>query len=108
MEHSIAAKYAARPVARFVRPSNRVRERRLGLRPAGTFRAPGMRATVLQGPDVAPLTRLRAGWRSIQPARSFPRRSGRPGPLVVMQWARSGRSGAGPRRPGATSAPWPA
>ena len=71
MEHSIAAKYAARPAARFVRPSNRVRERRLGLRPAGSFRAPGMRATVLHGPDVAPLTRLRAGWRSIQPARSL-------------------------------------
>ncbi|MDO8485203.1 MAG: hypothetical protein Q7S35_09685 [Candidatus Limnocylindrales bacterium] len=107
MEHSIAAKYAARPAAQFVRPSTRVRERRLGLRPAGTFRAPGMRATVLHGPDVAPLTRLRAGWRAIQPARSHHRRSGRPGPLVVMQWARSGRSGPA-RRPGAASAPWSA
>lgn len=108
MEHSIAAKYAARPAARFVRPSTRVRERRLGLHPAGSFRAPGMRATVLHGPDVAPLTRLRAGWRSIQPARSNHRRGGRPGPLVVMQWARSGGTGAGHPRPGAASAPWPA
>jgi hypothetical protein len=108
MEHSIAAKYAARPAARFVRPSNRVRERRLGLRPAGSFRAPGLRATVLHGLDVPPLTRLRAGWRSIKPARAYRRRGGRPGPLVVMQWARSGRSGAGHRRPGAASAPWPA
>jgi hypothetical protein len=107
MEHSIAAKYTARPAARFVRPSTRVRERRLGLRPAGTFRAPGMRATVLHGPDIAPLTRLRAGWRSIKPARSDHRRSGRPGPLVTMHWARSGRSGAA-RRPGAAPAPWPA
>ena len=41
MEHSIAAKYAARPAARFVRPSTRVRERRLGLRPSGSFHAPG-------------------------------------------------------------------
>lgn len=106
MDHSIAAKYAARPAARFVRPSNRVRERRLGLRPTGTFHAPGIRATVLRGAEVAPLTRLRAGWRSIQPARSSHRQGGRPGPRVVMQWARSGRSGA-IRRPGATSAPWP-
>ena len=43
MEHSIAAKYAARPAARFVRPSTRVRERRLGLRPSGSFQAPGVR-----------------------------------------------------------------
>ena len=32
MQHSIAAKYAARPAARFVQPSSRARERRLGLR----------------------------------------------------------------------------
>ena len=32
MEHSIAARYAARPAARFVHPSARARERRLGLR----------------------------------------------------------------------------
>ena len=42
MDHSIAAKYAARPAARFVRPSTRVRERRLGLRPSGSFTAPGV------------------------------------------------------------------
>ena len=108
MEHSIAAKYAARPAARFVRPSTRIREPRLGLRPAGTFRSPGVRSTVLHGPDVAPLTRLRAGWRSIQPARSRHVRGGRPGPLIVMHWARGRGSGAGPRRPGAASAPWPA
>ena len=70
MDHSIAAKYAARPAARFVRPSTRVRERRLGLRPSGSFRAPGVRATVLHGPEVAPLARLRASWRAIQPAAS--------------------------------------
>ena len=48
MDHSIAAKYAARPAARFVRSSTRVRERRLGLRPSGTFSAPGVRSTVLR------------------------------------------------------------
>ena len=56
MQHSIAAKYAARPAARFVRPSARARERRLGLRPSPAFiAAPGAR-TVLRRPDVGPLT----------------------------------------------------
>jgi hypothetical protein len=108
MDHSIAAKYAARPAARFVRPSNRVRERRLGLRPADPFRAPGTRSTILHGLDVAPLTRLRAGWRAIEPAEPQVRPSGHLGPRVVMRWARSGQSGAGPRRPRAASAPWSA
>ncbi len=54
MDHSIAAKYAARPAARFVRPSTRVRERRLGLRPSGSFQAPGVRSTELRGPELAP------------------------------------------------------
>ena len=68
MDHSIAAKYAARPAARFVRPSTRVRERRLGLRPSGSFQAPGTRTTTLRGPEVASRARLRASWRAIQPA----------------------------------------
>jgi hypothetical protein len=108
MEHSIAAKYAARPAARFVSPSNRVRERRLGLRPADPFRAPGTRSTVLNRPDIAPLTRLRAGWRSIEPARPREHHSGQLRPRVAMHWASSARSGAGPRRPRAASAPWSA
>ncbi|HEV7605059.1 MAG: hypothetical protein QOG32_1390 [Chloroflexota bacterium] len=107
MDRSIAAKYAARPAARFVRPSTRVRERRLGLHASGSFHAPGVRATVLRGPEVAPLARLRASWRAIHPAVSKRHRSGRPRPLVAMEWARSGRTGT-PRRPGAASAPWPA
>jgi hypothetical protein len=107
MDHSIAAKYAARPAARFVRPSTRVRERRLGLRPSGSFTAPGLRSTVLHGPEVARLARLRASWRAIHPAVARRQRSGRPRPLVTMEWARSGRAGA-VRRPGAASAPWPA
>jgi hypothetical protein len=107
MDHSIAAKYAARPAARFVRPSTRVRERRLGLRPSGSFTAPGVGSTVLHGPEVASLARLRASWRAIHPAVTKRHRSGRPRPLVAMEWARSGRPGA-VRRPGAASAPWPA
>lgn len=105
MDHSIAAKYAARPAARFVRPSTRVRERRLGLRPSGSFHAQGLRSTELHGPELAPLARIRASWRAIQPAVSRRQRSGRPRPLVIMEWARSGRPGTA--RPGAASAPWP-
>ena len=67
----------------------------------------GVRSTVLLGAEVAPLARLRAGWRAIHPAVSRRQRSGRPRPLVAMEWARSGRPGT-PRRPGAASAPWPA
>ena len=107
MDHSIAAKYAARPAARFVRPSTRVRERRLGLRPTESFRAPGLRTTVLHGAEVAPLARLRASWRTIHPAVIRRHPSGRPRPLVTMAWARSGRTRT-VRRPGAPSAPWPA
>jgi len=105
MDHSIAAKYAARPAARFVRPSGRVRERRLGLRAAGSFRAPGTRTTEVTGPAVASVTRLRASWRAITPAAVRRPMGGRPRPLVVMAWTRSGRT-AMDRRPGAASAPW--
>ncbi len=105
MEHSIAAKYAARPAAHFVRPSARIRERRLGLHPLGAFRAAAERATILRQPDVAPLVRLRARWRSIQPATVSRPADGRPRPQVVMVWARSVRPGA-VRRAGASAAPW--
>ena len=66
MQHSIAAKYAARPVASFVRPTSRVRERRLGLRVRGSFQPASARATVLRRADLPPLVRLRASWRAVQ------------------------------------------
>jgi hypothetical protein len=105
MDHSIAAKYAARPAARFVRPSTRVRERRLGLRPSGSFQAPATRSTTLRGPEVASRARLRAAWRAIQPAVVRRAPSGRPRPAVTMEWARTGYTGSA-RRSGAPSAPW--
>ena len=105
MEHSIAAKYAARPAAHFVRPSARTKERRLGLNAVGAFRSASERATVLRRPDVPPLVRLRARWRSIRPAVVAGPVEGRPRPKVTMVWARSGRSDA-VRRSGAASAPW--
>src|SRR5439155_1345650 len=45
MERSIAARYAARQTARFVSPSAKARERRLGLRGAGSFRPASARLT---------------------------------------------------------------
>jgi hypothetical protein len=105
MQHSIAAKYAARPVARFVRTSTRARERRLGLRTTPTFRAVPARATVLRCPDLPPLARLRASWRSIKVAHPRRATSGRIRPVVSMRWSRP----SGPARESrssAASAPW--
>ncbi|MGZ8527812.1 MAG: hypothetical protein ACXWWR_03375 [Candidatus Limnocylindrales bacterium] len=105
MQHSIAAKYAARPAARFVCAPSRASERRLGLRSTASFRAIPPRATVLRRPELPSLLRLRASWRSLQPAR--PRRavSGHLRPAVSMRWSRP----SGPVREGrssAASAPW--
>jgi hypothetical protein len=105
MEHSIAAKYAARPAARFVRPSTRARQRRLGLRAAASFNAAIGGSTVLRNADLGPLIRMRAKWRSVQAAQPRRAASGQPRPVVAMNWARSGRSGTD-RRSSAVSAPW--
>jgi hypothetical protein len=105
MEHSIAAKYAARPAARFVRPSSRARQRRLGLHATGTFQPAPDRATVLRTVDLGPLLAMRAATRTIQPARSRRAAAGTPRPVVTMNWARSGRTGATHRR-SAAMAPW--
>lgn len=105
MEHSIAAKYAARPAARFVRPSARDRERRLGLRALAVFQAASARASVLRRADLGPFVQLRAGWRAMAVDR--PRRpvSGQPRPVVTMLWSRSARPGTA-RRSSAAPAPW--
>src|SRR5438093_179637 len=61
MGQSIAAKYAARPAARFVRPSSRARERRLGLGAQATFSAASTAQTELPGLEVritGPLDRI--------------------------------------------------
>jgi len=105
MQHSIAAKYAARPVARFVRPSSRTRERRLGLRPAGAFQAAPLRSTVLRRADLGPLVELRASWRAIRPARTHRPTGGALRPREVMRWAWFGRSDPD-RRSTASPAPW--
>jgi hypothetical protein len=105
MQHSIAAKYAARPAARFVHPSTRAREPRLGLRATGTFQAATTRPTVLHRPSGSVLSRLRGSWRAFRAARPVRPTDGRPRPLIAMHWARSGRAGTD-RRSSAAMAPW--
>ena len=105
MQHSIAAKYAARPAARFVRPSPRARERRLGLRARSSFQAAPSRATVLRRSDLGAVVRLRASWRAISrraraPGPDRPHPAGRHVPLDAP------RSPIRRDRPSAASAPW--
>ena len=104
MGHSIAAKYAARPTARFVRPSSRTRERRLGLNAPAAYIAASARPTVLRGPAASALASLHASWRSFATP-TTPARNGRIRPVVRMAWSRSGGGRSG-RRSGAASAPW--
>jgi|SRR3954451_17726742 len=104
MAHSIAAKYAARPAARFVRPTSRTRERRLGLGGPAPFSAARPRATVLRGPEGSSLVRLLRAWRGPRTAHRVVT-NGRPRHAVQMHWAASARGGSGDR-PSAATAPW--
>jgi hypothetical protein len=105
MGHSIAAKYAARPAARFVRPSSRARERRLGLAAVVTFSPAATRATELRRAGGSAVAVLHAGWRSPRPIRPVVT-GGRPRPAVRMRWTRSDGRGSD-RSPRAGTAPWP-
>jgi hypothetical protein len=91
MQHSIAAKYAARPLARFVTPTARARMPRLGLRAFGSFQPAPSRATVLRRGDFSPYAALRSSWRAITPARVTRPSMGVLRPLVTMRWANAGR-----------------
>ncbi len=96
MQHSIAAGFAAWP-ARYVHPSARARERRLGLHPGRGFTAASVRPTVLHDSDAGPLAAMRASWRApvIAPARAPS--DGRPHPSTTMSWTRADGAGL-PRR----------
>ncbi len=80
MGHSIAAKYAARPAARFVHPSSRASERRLGLVPTSSFSAVAARQTELRG----------YGGRTVRPPASRLARTPR-GPTAQPERAASAR-----------------
>jgi hypothetical protein len=102
MEHSIAAKYAARPAARFPRSTGGNGRRRLGLAPIGAFRPASERLTVLRRDVASPLARLRRDSRSIAATRPTRESTGRPRPVISLTWSRS----VSVRRPSAPVAPW--
>lgn len=105
MERSITARYAARPTARFVSPSAKARERRLGLRGAGSFRPAPARLTILRRPGDGILAQLRGEWRAIRPAPARTETGGRPRPAVTMRWTGAAPAGSA-RRSSAATAPW--
>lgn len=105
MQHSIAARFAAWP-ARFVHPSARARERRLGLHPATAFVTAPRRRTTLSRPEVGPLTELRAPWRAMTIPATPEAKNGRVRRVHGMQWTSSARGG-GHRRSSVAPA-WPA
>ena len=102
MQHSIAAKYAARPAAFFVRPAGRERERRLGLHASLSFQRAATRVTILR-PSHGGLHM--SGWRPVASALSRSHRSGVVRPAVTIRWAGLGRPRAD-RRSSLAPAPW--
>jgi hypothetical protein len=102
MEHSIAARYADRPAARFPRSYGGNRQRRLGLTPVGAFRPAPARITVLLRNQPSPFARLRRDSRSIAATRPVRHSTGRPRPVISLTWPRS----VSVRRPSAPVAPW--
>jgi hypothetical protein len=102
MEHSITARYAARPAARFPRAASGSRRRRLGLTPAGAFSPAPTRLTVLLRDQPSPLSHLRRDPRSIAATRPVRASGGLLRPAYTLTWQRS----RGPRHPSAHAAPW--
>jgi len=102
MEHSITARYAARPAARFPRAASGSRRRRLGLTPTGAFSPAPTRLTVLLRDQPSPLAYLRRDPRSIAATRPVRISGGLLRPAYTLTWQRS----RGPRNPSAHAAPW--
>ena len=101
MQHSIAAKYAAWPSARFVRPAGREWERRLGLHSSLSFQRAATRHTILR-PSRGGL--VVTGWRPVTTRRNTPP-SGLPRAAVTIRWT-SGRLQAADRHSSLAAAPW--
>jgi len=104
MERNIAARYSARPAARFVPLPPRARERRLGLVRRPGFRIAAEQPTVLRHVDPGPVALLRPDWRAVGPVCRQGAAAGIV-PAVHVHWAKLGGGRAG-RRPRAASAPW--
>jgi hypothetical protein len=101
MHQSFAAKYAARPTARFARPAGRERERRLGLHPGLAFQAATRRTVVRssrQGLHVG-------GWHPVATTMAGGLRGGRICHGLQIAWAGVGRARAD-RQASLTPAPW--
>ena len=101
MKQSIAAKYTAWPAARFVRPSGREWERRLGLHASLSFQRAATLRTILRssrgGLHVT-------GWHAATPGGSVPV-SGLVRAAHTIHWAGAGRPLAD-RRSSLAPAPW--
>lgn len=102
MEHSITARYAAHPAARFPQASSGSRRRRLGLGVARAFSPAPTRLTVLLRDQPSPVAHLRRDPRSIAATRPTRASNGLPRPAFTLTWQRS----LAPRHPSALAAPW--
>lgn len=102
MEHSITARYAARPAARFPRASSGSRQRRLGLGSGRAFSPAPTRLTVLHQSQPSPLAHIRRDPRSIAATRPIRYSSGRLRPAFSLTWG----SPAIPHHRSAHAAPW--
>lgn len=102
MEHSLAARFATRPAARFPKASPASPRPRLGLRSGHTFQPATARLTILRRADPAPAVRLRHDPRSITATRPARSSHGLPRPVVSPTWSRS----VVVRRASAPVAPW--
>jgi hypothetical protein len=105
MQHSIAARFAARPSARFVTVAPGAREPRLGLGRHARFHVAADRPTFLRRPERGPVAVLRVDWRAVVPARAHPSAAGLVAAHPPVRWANVGARTAG-RRSRAATAPW--
>ena len=101
MEHSITARYAARPAARFPRASSGSRQRRLGLASGRAFSPAPTRLTVLLHDQPSPLAHIRRDARSIAATRPIRYSSGHLRPAFSLTWG-----SPVPRHRSAYAAPW--
>jgi hypothetical protein len=102
MEHSLAARFATRPAARFPKASPASPRARLGLRSGPAFRPATARLTVLRRAEPSPAIRLRHDPRSIAATRPARVSNGILRPAASPTWARS----VVVRRASAPVAPW--
>ena len=102
MEHSITARYAARPAARFPRAVERQPPAAPRPRRGRAFSPAPTRLTVLLRDQPSPVAHLRRDPRSIAATRPIRHSTGRLRPAFSLTWQRS----PAPRHSSAHAAPW--